>query len=156
MFQLLRISGAVLCLTMSGMAAAAAAGPGILHGFNSIKITVKDFKTSTDYYVKYFGMKEGQRYNSHEQGIDWPKPGHGSSIVLLHDDTGQLNLPNATAFIVMTVSDARKLAKKMTDDGIKDVGEVRDVEQFHISVFMTKDPDGNQIEVIQFKSPAAK
>ena len=96
-------------LTIFG-AGAVSAEPAPPFSLMSVKIAVADFRKSTDFYVKYFGMTEGARYNHAEQGLDWPGPGQGSTIVLVHDDSGQIRLARGTALLMFRVPDARKIA----------------------------------------------
>ena len=110
MLHLIKISAPALCLMLSGMAIAAESGPHAGLGMGEIKLAVKDYKTATDFYVKYFGMKEGRRFNPREQGLDWPEGFRGSSIILVHDETGHKELKPGTAWLVMEVADAKKLA----------------------------------------------
>jgi catechol 2,3-dioxygenase-like lactoylglutathione lyase family enzyme len=117
----------------------------------SVKIAVADFQKATDFYVKFFGMKEGARYNEAEQGVDWPTPGEGSDLILVHDPSGKLKLTPGTAWIVFQVPDARKTAKALTDGGVAGVTTPVEVKfKGHKTiVVLARDPDGNQIEMLQ-------
>lgn len=154
----LTICMVVFCLLMSANALAAEPELHIPPGLVAIKIGARDLRTSMDFYVKYFGMKAGPRLNSFEQRLEWSKPGYGSNLTLLHDDTGQMKFPPTTSFLVFRVHDAKALAKQMRDDGVKDVDEVRDVALMGVGLrfFMAKDPDGNTVEALQVMGASAK
>jgi catechol 2,3-dioxygenase-like lactoylglutathione lyase family enzyme len=117
----------------------------------SVKIAVADFQKSTDFYVKYFGMKPGARYTETEQGVDWPAPGEGANLILVHDPAGKVTLTPGTAWIVFKVPDAGKTAKALTDAGFAGVSKPVEINfQGHSTVVVvTRDPDGNQIEMLQ-------
>jgi catechol 2,3-dioxygenase-like lactoylglutathione lyase family enzyme len=135
---------------MTGSASAADA-PVPQASIMSVKIAVADFQKSTDFYVRYFGMKQGARYNEAEQGVDWPAPGEGSNLILVHDPSGKLKLTPGTAWIMFKVPDARKTAKALTDAGFAGVSTPveLDFNAHRTVVVMARDPDGNQIEMLQ-------
>ncbi len=117
----------------------------------SVKIAVADFRKSTDFYVRYLGMKQGTLYNETEQGVDWPAPGQGSNLILVHDPSETVKLTPGTAWIVFKVPDARKTAKDMTNAGVEGVSKPMETDfQGHRAVVVVaRDPDGNQIEMLQ-------
>ena len=119
------------------------------YGLMSVKIAVADFKRSTDFYSKYFGMKEGALYNPAEKALDWPGPGQGSNIIMVHDETGHIKLTPGTALLMFRVPDARKIAQGLTAAGYKGVGPVQEIKEYDTVVIMAEDPDGNQIEMMQ-------
>jgi predicted enzyme related to lactoylglutathione lyase len=47
------------------------------------------------------------------------------------------------------VPDARKIAKALTDAGFTGVGKPTEMPQYQTVVIMVRDPDGNQIEMLQ-------
>jgi predicted enzyme related to lactoylglutathione lyase len=149
------IKGMALAVLMlvgfCGDASAATAATPTPSGFSimSVKIAVADFAKSTDFYVKYFGMKQGARYNEAEQGLEWPDPAQGATIVLVHDPAGYMKLTPGTAWIMFKVPDARKTAKAISDAGFKGVEPPVEIKQFNTVVIMVRDPDGNQIEMLQ-------
>jgi predicted enzyme related to lactoylglutathione lyase len=115
----------------------------------SVKIAVADFKKSTDFYVKYFGMKEGALYNPAEKALDWRGSGQGSNIIMVHDETGHIKLTPGSALLMFRVPDARKIAGELTAAGYKGVGPVQEIKEYSTVVIMAEDPDGNQIEMMQ-------
>jgi catechol 2,3-dioxygenase-like lactoylglutathione lyase family enzyme len=140
-------AGALALMAVSGAAMSADAPPALLM---SVKIGVSDFKKSTDFYVKYFGMKEGQHYNPAEKGLDWPTAGQGSNVVLVHDPSGKIiKLDPGGGWLMLKVGDAKKIAKQMTDDGIKGVGAPIEIAQYQTVVVTAHDPDGNTVEMLQ-------
>lgn len=114
----------------------------------SVKIAVADFAKSTDFYVNYFGMKAGARYNEAEQGLDWPS-GQGTNLVLVHDPSGHMKLTPGTAWLMFKVPDAKKIAKQLTDAGFAGVEKPIEIAEYQTTVIMARDPDGNQIEMLQ-------
>ncbi len=136
------------CLAGAAFAADMAPEPATA-SMMSVKIAVADFAKSTDFYVKYFGMKQGPRYNPAEQGLDWPSPSQGSSLVLVNDPTGHNKLTPGTAWIMFEVPDARKTAKAIADAGFKGVEPPIEIKQYQTVVINVRDPDGNQIEMLQ-------
>ena len=67
------MAGAVALMTLAGIATVgtALAADAPMSSLMTVKIGVTDFKKSTDYYVKYLGMKEGAQYNPAEKAVDW-------------------------------------------------------------------------------------
>jgi predicted enzyme related to lactoylglutathione lyase len=114
----------------------------------SVKISVSDFRRSTDFYAKYFGMKEGAQYNPAEKALDWPGPGQGSTIIMVHDQTGKLKGP-ASSWLMFRVPDAKKIAAELTAAGYKGVEPAQEIKAYDTVVVMARDPDGNQIEMMQ-------
>jgi len=140
------MASAMVAATIAG--AARAAEPAAA-SMMSVKIGVADFRKSTDFYVKYFGMKEGAKYNPAEQAVDWPGPGQGSNLILVNDPTGHIKLTPGTAWLMFKVPDAKKTAKAMIDAGFKGVEPPTEMKQYQTIVIMAHDPDGNQIEMLQ-------
>ena len=137
-----------LALATTAEAAMAADAPAV--SLMSVKIGVSDFKKSTDFYVKYFGMKQGMKYNEAEQGLDWPTAGQGSNVILVHDPSGKIiKLDPGGGWLMLKVGDAKKIAKEMTDDGIKGVGAPIEIAQYQTVVVTAHDPDGNTVEMLQ-------
>jgi catechol 2,3-dioxygenase-like lactoylglutathione lyase family enzyme len=128
---------------------ASAEPPKPLISMMSVKLGVADFQRATDFYVKYFGMKPGAKYNAAEWGLDWPTPGQGSNIVLVHDASGKLKLTPGTGWIMLKVPDARKIANAMKADRIQGVEPEQDIEQYQTIVVNAHDPDGNLVEMLQ-------
>lgn len=144
------LAAALMPMFMIGSASAADA-PMAQTSIMSVKIAVADFQKSTDFYVKYFGMKQGARYNEAEQGVDWPAPGQGANLILVHDPSGKLKLTPGTAWIMFKVPDARKTAKALTDAGFAGVSTPTELNfnARRTVVVMARDPDGNQVEMLQ-------
>jgi catechol 2,3-dioxygenase-like lactoylglutathione lyase family enzyme len=132
------------------MAADAASDKWTGYSLVGIKIAVKDYQKAIDFYTK-LGMKEGQKYNPAEQQLKWDNTSQGSMIILVHDETGRVNLTAGSATLMMQVPDVAATAKKLKDSGYPDVGVPRDTKTY--TVLMIKDPDGNQIEML---GPLAK
>ena len=114
----------------------------------SVKISVSDFRRSTDFYARYFGMKEGAQYNPAEKALDWPGPGQGSTIIMVHDEAGKLKGP-ASSWLMFRVPDAKRIAAELTAAGYKDVEPAQEIKEYDTVVVMARDPDGNQIEMMQ-------
>jgi len=137
-------------LAFGGLMGAAAADPApAVASLMSVKIAVADFQKSTDFYVKFLGMKQGAKYNPAEQGLDWPTPGQGSNIILVNDPSGKIKLTPGTAWLMFKVPDAKKTAKALVDAGFKGVEPAIEIKQFQSIVVNARDPDGNQIEMLQ-------
>ena len=115
----------------------------------SVKIAVADFAKSTDFYTKYFGMKKGALYNPAEQSLDWPDGRQDTNLILVHDPSGHLKLTPGTAWLMFKVPDAKKIAKALTDAGFPGVEKPTELPQYQTVVIMARDPDGNQIEMLQ-------
>ena len=116
----------------------------------SVKVGVTDFQKSTDFYVKYFGMKQGMKFNAAEQGLDWPTPGQGSNLILVNDPTGKtIKLAPGGGWIMLKVPDAKKIAKAMTDAGVKGVDAPIEMAQYQTVVVTAHDPVGNTVEMLQ-------
>jgi catechol 2,3-dioxygenase-like lactoylglutathione lyase family enzyme len=127
------------------MAADTAADKWTGYSLLGIKIAVKDYQKSIDFYTK-LGMKEGQKYNPAEQQLSWDSASQGSMIVLVHDESGRVNLTAGNATLMMQVPDVAATAQKLKDSGYPDVGTPTATKMY--TVLMLKDPDGNQIEML--------
>jgi len=136
------------CLALAAAEAGAADQAPPPYALMSVKISVSDFRRSTDFFVKYFGMKEGARYNPAEQALDWAGPGQGSTIIMVHDEAGKLKGPDSS-WLMFRVPDARKIAKALTEAGFKGVEPAQEMKGYDTVVVMARDPDGNQIEMLQ-------
>jgi predicted enzyme related to lactoylglutathione lyase len=135
-----------LTAALSGPALADPAPPA--YSLMSMKISVSDFARSTAFYTKYFGMKEGALYNPAEKALDWPEPGQGSNIIMVHDETGKLKGP-PTSWLMFRVPDAKKIAADLTAAGFKGVEPAQEMPQYKTVIVMARDPDGNTIEMMQ-------
>ena len=146
MIRVMMASAIALMGTIS--AASAADAPPV--SMMSVKIGVSDFQKSTDFYVKYFGMKQGMKFNAAEQGLDWPMPGQGSNLILVNDPTGKIiKLAPGGGWVMLKVPDAKKIAKEMTDAGVKGVDAPIEIAQYQTVVVTAHDPDGNTVEMLQ-------
>jgi predicted enzyme related to lactoylglutathione lyase len=141
-----RLFAVAVVAALSGPALADPAPPA--YSLMSMKISVSDFARSTAFYTKYFGMKEGALYNPAEKALDWPEPGQGSNIIMVHDETGKLKGP-PTSWLMFRVPDARKIAAELTEAGFKGVEPAQEMPQYKTVIVMARDPDGNQIEMMQ-------
>lgn len=141
-----RLFAVALAVALSGPALADPAPPA--YSLMSMKISVSDFARSTAFYSKYFGMKEGALYNPAEKALDWPEPGQGSNIIMVHDETGKLKGP-ASSWLMFRVPDAKKIAAELTAAGFKGVEPAQEMPQYKTVIVMARDPDGNQIEMMQ-------
>jgi predicted enzyme related to lactoylglutathione lyase len=141
-----RLFAIALASALSGPALADPAPP--TYSLMSMKISVSDFARSTAFYTKYFGMKEGALYNPAEKALDWPQPGQGSTIIMVHDETGKLKGP-PTSWLMFRVPDAKKIAAELTEAGFKGVEPAQEMPQYKTVIVMARDPDGNQIEMMQ-------
>ena len=127
-------------------------------GLSSVKIGVNDFKRSVDFYTKYIGMTVGAKYNAAEQELVWGERGKSPGVILVHDDTGNLKLTPGGGWLVIHIQDEKKLAAKFKGDGITDFQElkVKINPTEEIQVILIKDPDGNQLELLEAPKPVAK
>ncbi len=141
------IAGAVALMAVGG-AAMVRAADAPMASLMTVKIGVTDFKKSSDFYVKFLGMKEGAQYNPAEKAVDWPTPGQGSNIILVHDPEGKLKLTPGGGWLLFKVSDARKTGKAIADAGFK-VEPVMELKEMHSTVVTARDPDGNVVELLQ-------
>ena len=139
------VTAAALAAGLTGQALAA--DPAI--SMMSVKIAVADFAKATAFYTKYFGMKQGALYNPAEQGLDWADGSHGTNLILVHDSSGKIQLTPGTAWIMLKVPDAKKIAKALTDAGVPGVEAPVEMPQYHTVIVMARDLDGNRIEILQ-------
>jgi predicted lactoylglutathione lyase len=137
--------GIVGALALAAASVSMAADAWTGYSMIGIKIAVKDFQKAIDFYTK-LGMKEGPRHNPAEQELRWNDASQGSIIILVHDETGRINLTAGSASLMMQVPDVAATAKKLKDSGYPDIGQPRDMKMY--TVLMIKDPDGNQIEML--------
>ncbi len=139
------MAGAVALMALAGAARAADAP---MASLMTVKIGVTDFQKSTDFYVKFLGMKAGAKYNPAEKAVDWPTPGQGSNLILVNDPTGKIKLAPGGGWLLFKVPDARKIGKAMAEAGFK-VDEPVEMKDYHTVVVNAYDPDGNDVEMLQ-------
>ena len=145
------MAGAVALMALAGSAqiGTARAADAPMASLMTVKIGVTDFKKSTDFYVRFLGMKEGAQYNAAEKAVDWQTPGQGSNIILVNDPTGKiLKLAPGGGWLLFKVPDARKVGKAIADAGFK-VEPVVEIKEMHSTVVTARDPDGNVVELLQ-------
>lgn len=139
------MTGALALMVLAGTAQAADAP---MASLMTVKIGVKDFQKSTDFYVKFLGMKAGAQYNPAEKALDWGTPGQGSNIILVNDPTGKIKLAVGGGWLLFKVPDARKIGKAMAAAGFK-VDDAVEMKEMHSVVVNAFDPDGNDVELLQ-------
>jgi catechol 2,3-dioxygenase-like lactoylglutathione lyase family enzyme len=139
------MTGALALMVLAGTARAADAP---VSSLMTVKIGVKDFQKSTDFYVKFLGMKAGAQYNPAEKALDWGTPGQGSNIILVSDPTGKIKLAPGGGWLLFKVPDARKIGKAMAAAGFK-VDDAVEMKEMHSTVVNAYDPDGNDVELLQ-------
>jgi catechol 2,3-dioxygenase-like lactoylglutathione lyase family enzyme len=115
------------------------------YGMIGIKIAVKDYQKSIDFYSR-LGMKEGPLHNPAEKELNWGAGVKGPMIILVHDETGRIKLPPGNAALMMQVPDVAATARALRDAGFADIGTPRETKTY--AVLMLKDPDGNSIEML--------
>ncbi len=140
---------ASMAFMMMARLASAAEMPPAQSSLMSVKIGVADFQRAIDFYVTYFGMKPGPKYNDGEWGLDWPTAGQGSNLVLVRDPSGKMKPKPGEGWLMFKVPDARKTAKAMTDAGIAGVEPPQEIKQYQTVVVNAHDPDGNAVEMLQ-------
>jgi catechol 2,3-dioxygenase-like lactoylglutathione lyase family enzyme len=112
-----------------------------------VRIAVTDIDKSMAFYIQ-LGMKAGERYNAREQQLSWGDRSQGSDIILYRNDgSGRIQLTPGTASLAFWVPDIQATIKKLKDAGYPEIEEPRDMKKFLI--LLTKDPDGNSIELAQ-------
>jgi catechol 2,3-dioxygenase-like lactoylglutathione lyase family enzyme len=139
------MTGALALMALAGTAQAADAP---VSSLMTVKIGVKDFQKSTDFYVKFLGMKAGAQYNPAEKALDWGMPGQGSNIILVNDPTGKIKLAPGGGWLLFKVPDAKKIGKAIAAAGFK-VDEAVEMKEMHSTVVNAYDPDGNDVELLQ-------
>jgi len=144
------MAGAVALTVLAGTATVgtALAADAPMASLMTVKIGVTDFKKATDFYVKFLGMKEGAQYNPAEKAVDWPTPGQGSNIILVHDPEGKLKLTPGAAWLLFKVPDAKKTGKAIAAAGFK-VDSPIEIKAMNSTVVTAWDPDGNTVELLQ-------
>jgi catechol 2,3-dioxygenase-like lactoylglutathione lyase family enzyme len=135
-------------MALMALAGAARAADAPMASLMTVKIGVTDFQKSTDFYVKFLGMKAGAQYNPAEKALDWPTPGQGSNLILVYDPTGKIKLAPGGGWLLFKVPDARKIGKAMADAGFK-VDAPIEIKEVHSTVVNAHDPDGNDVELLQ-------
>ena len=139
------MAGALALMVLAGTAQAADAP---VSSLMTVKIGVKDFQKSTDFYVRFLGMKAGAQYNPAEKALDWGTPGQGSNIILVNDPTGKIKLAPGGGWLLFKVPDAKKIGKAMAAAGFK-VDDAVEMKEMHSTVVNAYDPDGNDVELLQ-------
>lgn len=141
-------------MALAGATALACASPAVMaqqiaSGMHAIKITVKDFQKTIDFYA-VLGMKMGSKYNAAEWELKWDNPAQGSNIIMVHDETNQMKMTPGGAFMMISTPDIKATVARLKAAGYPGVGQPRVTPR--ASILMLKDPDGNQIELL---GPAA-
>jgi len=117
----------------------------------AIKIRVTDFQKTTAFYTA-LGMSQGARHNDHETSLSWGAPDRGSAIVMVGGGHGQL-VPGG-AFIVIRIADMAATLDRLEKSGFVGFGKPRLRPGF--ATMVIRDPDGNQIELIDEFAPPEK
>lgn len=139
-----RLLGLIGLLSVAMAAPAAMAQP-FSGGMYGIKIAVKDYQKTIDFYT-LLGMKMGPKHNPAEWELQWNGPSQGSNIIMVHDESGRSKLAPGGAFMMISVPDVKATAGKLKSAGFPDIGEPRVTPR--ATILMIKDPDGNQIELL--------
>jgi predicted enzyme related to lactoylglutathione lyase len=140
------LAGAVALTT----AAPAAMAQQVNNGMYGIKIAVKDFQKTIDFY-SVLGMKMGPKHNAAEWELKWDNPSQGSNIIMVHDESGRMKMSPGGAYMMMSVPDVKATVGKLKGAGYAGIGEPTVTPR--ATILMLKDPDGNQIELL---GPGAK
>ena len=125
---------------------------------SSVKLGVGDFKRSIAFYTKYIGMSVGPQYIPAEQQLYWKESPRSPGIVLVHDDTGKLKLAPGGGWVVIQVPSIEKAAADFRAGGIQDFDKFSQPVSATVSVqvILVKDPDGNQLELLELPESLSK
>ena len=137
-------------LGVAGALALVAASPAVMaqqinYGMYGIKIAVKDFQKTIDFYA-LLGMKMGPKHNPVEWELKWDNPAQGSNIIMVHDDKNRMAMIPGGGFMMISTPDMKVTVAKLKAVGYPDIGEPQVTPR--ASILMLKDPDGNQIELL--------
>ena len=139
------MAGTLALMALAGTARAADAP---MASLMTVKIGVTDFQKSTDFYVRFLGMKAGAQYNPAEKALDWGTPGQGSNVILVSDPSGKIKLSPGGGWLLFKVPDARKIGTAMAAAGFK-VDDAVEMKEMHSTIVNAYDPDGNDVELLQ-------
>lgn len=140
MKQLIALAGA-LAIAVAVPAAAQQAPTG-LHG---IKIAVADYAKTTQFYT-ILGMTAGTKYNPTEWELRWVGPANGSTIIMVHDESGRIPAARGGTSLMISVADVPATVARLKAAGFAVAGEPRTTPR--ATIMMLKDPDGNSIELL--------
>ena len=115
------------------------------YGMYGIKIAVKDFQKTIDFYAM-LGMKMGPKHNAAEWELNWDNPAQGSNIIMVHDEQNRMAMTPGGAFMMISVPDVKATVGKLKGAGYTGLGEPTVTPR--AMILMLKDPDGNQIEML--------
>jgi predicted enzyme related to lactoylglutathione lyase len=138
------IIGAAAALALANASPAVMAQQ-IGYGMYGIKIAVKDFQKTIDFYAM-LGMKMGPKHNPAEWELKWNNPAQGSNIIMVHDDTNRMGMTPGGAFMMISVPDVKATIGKLKAAGYPGLGEPTVTPR--ATILMLKDPDGNRIEML--------
>lgn len=140
MNKLIGLAGALAMLATAPTFAQQA--PTGLHG---IKIAVGDYARTTRFY-SILGMTAGTKYNPMEWELRWTDPARGSTIIMVHDDSGRIAVVKGGASLMISVADVPATIARLKAAGFAVPGEPRVTAR--ATIMMIKDPDGNSIELL--------
>ena len=138
------IIGAAAALALAGATPAVMAQQ-IGYGMYGIKIAVKDFQKTIDFY-SMLGMKMGPKHNAAEWELKWDNPAQGSNIIMVHDEKNRMAMTPGGSFMMISVPDVKATVGKLKGAGYTGLGEPTVTPR--ATILMLKDPDGNQIEML--------
>lgn len=114
-------------------------------GLHGIKIAVADYDKTTQFYT-ILGMTAGTQYNPMERELRWAAPANGSTIIMVHDESGRIPVVRGGASLMISVADVPATVARLKAAGFAVPGEPRVTPR--ATIMMLKDPDGNSIELL--------
>jgi catechol 2,3-dioxygenase-like lactoylglutathione lyase family enzyme len=144
---------AVLEQTLPALDAGTTTTPASLLG--AFGIVVTDLKKSTDFYTRVLGMKQTASYNlaNMDEVVLAHDNQRGSSLVLMqYKDGTKFTFPDPPMLkLVSYVADAKAVVEKIRAEGYKVTREAAPAAVLNNTVLgFAKDPDGYDLEIIQF------
>lgn len=131
-------------MAIAGALALAAAAPAYAQerptGLFGLKIGVQDVEKSGRFYT-LLGMVLGPKYGANQE-LHWEAPARGSAIMLV---PAQANTTGGT-YLMISVADVPAAVARLKAAGFPVAGEPRTNPR--ATVLITKDPDGNTVELM--------
>ena len=113
-------------------------------GIIGVKIAVKDFQKTVDFYSK-LGMKLGVKYRPWEQEMR-AENGQGPRLILMLNDTAPEKREPGGTMLMIVVPNVQVTAKMLKDAGYPVAGEPHLTPR--AAALVVKDPDGDDVELL--------
>jgi predicted enzyme related to lactoylglutathione lyase len=116
---------------------------------NFLKILVRDLPAMRNFYASALGFEQRQLLSgSNFEEALLSIPGEAQTLVLLHYTDREAPAAGSQATIGFTTSDIERARAQLLGSGAAAQGDIVDVG--NVRACFARDPEGNEVELIQF------